>query len=49
MQASLGNDVHLDCGVATGVVDGTGVNLGNCHLDSCVVKKRGDFLKVSVR
>lgn len=33
MEAGLGNDVNLDGGVATGVVDGAGEDLGDGHVD----------------
>lgn len=31
VQTGLGDHVHLDGGVTTGVVDGAGVDLGNSH------------------
>lgn len=34
MQASVSDKVDLHGGVTTGVVDGTGVNLGNGHFQS---------------
>jgi hypothetical protein len=36
VKAGLGDNVDLDGGVATGVVDGAGVNLGDRHLDGSV-------------
>lgn len=34
VKARLGDDVDLDGGVTTGVVDGAGVDLGNGHDES---------------
>lgn len=31
MEASLGDDINLDGGVTTGVVDGAGEDLGDSH------------------
>jgi hypothetical protein len=33
VQTSLGDNVDLDGGVTTGVVDGSGVDLGDSHLE----------------
>lgn len=35
VEASLGNEINLDGGVTTGVVDRAGVNLGDGHFQWC--------------
>lgn len=35
MKTGLGNEVDLDGGVTAGVVDGSGVDLGDGHIGGC--------------
>ena len=45
VQSGLGDEVDLDGGVASRVVDGAGVNLGDCHIDLRSSRKMSEHQK----
>lgn len=49
MQAGLGDDVHLNGGVAARVVDGSSVNLGDRHNDEMRLKRGKESNQLLVR